>query len=160
MMRKPHWTILFTVMSVIALDQWSKWWLLEIVGMATRRPVVITDFFSLVMVWNKGVSFGILNGEHSMPYALVAMAVAVSGLLLRLALKSPSCMERIGFALVIGGALGNVVDRLRFGAVADFFYFHLGDLSWPAFNVADSAICIGVIGLLIRMIRAPKTSGD
>jgi signal peptidase II len=57
--------------------------------------------------------------------------------------------------MVMGGALGNVVDRLRFGAVADFFYAHIGDLGWPAFNVADSAICIGVGILLVMMLKLP-----
>jgi signal peptidase II len=109
------------------------------------------------MVWNQGVSFGMFNrAEHAyMPYFLIAVAVAIAAVLLRLALKSGLRTERIGYAMVIGGALGNVIDRLRFGAVVDFLYFHLGALGWPAFNVADAAICIGVALLLWMMMRHP-----
>lgn len=144
---------------VIALDQLSKWAMLQLVGIAARSPIAVTSFFDLVMVWNKGVSFGMFNrGAETpayMPVFLVVMALAIAGLLLRLGLKSALRWERVGYGMVIGGALGNVIDRLRFGAVADFFYFHLGALGWPAFNVADAAICIGVGVLLLMMLRHP-----
>lgn len=141
---------------VIALDQFSKWWLVEMVGMGSRPPIEVTSFFRLVMVWNQGVSFGMLNhGATYMPWFLVFVAVVISLILARLGLKSEWHLERIGYAMVIGGALGNVIDRLRFRAVADFFYFHLGRLGWPAFNVADSAICLGVILLLWMMLKHP-----
>lgn len=139
-------------LAVMGLDQLSKWYLLYAVGMPTREPIVVTGFFRLVMVWNKGVSFGMLRGEAGYTvWFLSAMAVIISLILVRFGLKSALLWERIGYAMVIGGALGNVIDRLRFGAVADFFYFHAGDLGWPAFNVADSAICIGV-GILLWMM--------
>lgn len=140
------------------LDQLSKYWLLYGVGMMARPPIVVTDFFSLVMVWNKGVSFGMFSrtGQDFMPYALVVLALVISGILARLALTTEKRIERIAYAMVIGGALGNALDRIRFGAVADFFYFHIGDLGWPAFNVADSAICIGVSLLLLTMLRNSK----
>jgi signal peptidase II len=74
-----------------------------------------------------------------------------------MALKSERNLERIGYAMVVGGALGNAIDRLRFGAVADFFYAHIGDLGWPAFNVADIAICSGVGLLLLALFMSPPT---
>lgn len=155
---KKHFPILAVALVTIGLDQLSKWYLLSVVGMASRPPIHVTDFFSLVMVWNKGISFGILNHpETSMPWVLIAVAVVVSALLTRLAVKSENRYERLGYALVVGGALGNVIDRLRFGAVADFFYFHIGDLGWPAFNVADAAICVGVTGLIALIFFAPRT---
>lgn len=140
--------------AVFALDQLSKYWLLEVVEISARAPIRVGEYFSLVMAWNRGVSFSMFaHSAAEMPYLLVAMAVGVSALLVRLALKSPHRCERVGYALVIGGALGNALDRIRFGAVADFFYAHIGDLGWPAFNVADMGICCGVGLLLLSMLK-------
>jgi signal peptidase II len=153
---RPAAQISLIALLVLALDQLSKYWLVERIGMATRPPLVVTDFFSLVMVWNHGVSFGMFSHASAfMPYVLIALAVMISGLMLRMALKSPSAWERLGYALVIGGALSNALDRVRVGAVADFFYFHVGNLGYPAFNVADSCICVGVGLLVIYLLKHP-----
>ncbi|MFN7185803.1 MAG: signal peptidase II [Alphaproteobacteria bacterium] len=144
----------FFFMSVIALlvimlDQLVKWFMLEHIGIAEGPPIIITSWFKLVMVWNHGVSFGMLSAPGSyVPYFLILVALLISALLGWLGLRAHHRSEWLAYALVIGGALGNVIDRLRFGAVADFFYFHLGALGWPAFNVADAAICCGVALLL------------
>ena len=149
--------VLALTLLIILLDQASKQWLLFGVGMLARAPIRFNDWCALVMVWNHGISFGMLNhGSPTPPWILAAMAVVVSTVLARLALKTPVKWERTGYSLVMGGALGNAIDRLRFGAVADFFYFHLGNLGWPAFNVADAAICIGVGLLLIMMVKHPS----
>jgi len=146
------------VIAAIVLDQLSKYLLLNTAGLASRPPIVLTDFFSLVMVWNHGVSFGMLAHAPASwaPMLLIAVALAISLLMARLALQSPFMQERIAYGMIVGGALGNVIDRIRVGAVADFFYLHLGTLGWPAFNLADSAICIGVCILLLRMLRNSK----
>lgn len=134
---------------VLVLDQWSKDWLIHGFQIAARSPYRLCEYFSLVMAWNRGVSFSMFSsGATWAPYALIGLAVLVSGVLARLALRAPTRRDRLGYALVIGGALSNALDRVRFGAVADFFYAHVGELGWPAFNVADMAICLGV-GLLM-----------
>lgn len=145
------------VAAILILDQLSKAWLLFHVGMIERPPIEVTSFFKLVMVWNEGISFGMFSRSTMafMPWVLIGLALAVAFWLVRLARRSSARIERLGYALVVGGALGNVIDRVRFGAVADFFYFHIGDLGWPAFNVADAAICIGVGLLLLVMIKNP-----
>ncbi len=151
---KKFWA---TILAIIAFDQLTKWFLLAHVGMAERTPIEVTSFFRLVMVWNKGISFGMLNqGESFMPWLLMAVAIAISVWLCALARASTIAYERVAYGLIIGGALGNVIDRLRFRAVADFFYFHIGDLGWPAFNIADAAICIGVGLLLLFTFRSPS----
>lgn len=140
----------------IALDQFSKWYMLDVVGIAARPPIELTGFFKLVMVWNQGVSFGMLTHDaHYMRWFLIAIALVICAVMVRLGLKSELRFERIGYGMVIGGALANVIDRVRFGAVADFFYFHVGSFSWPAFNIADSAICVGVAVLLWMMTFHP-----
>lgn len=157
MKKHPHLIPLIAIASgVFTFDQLSKWWLLEVFQIVQRAPVRLTENFALVMAWNRGVSFSMFSHSSEwMPYVLSALAVVISGILVRLCLKSERRWERVGYALVVGGALGNVVDRLRFGAVADFFYAHIGDLGWPAFNVADSAICVGVGILLVSMLKQP-----
>ena len=158
-MKRP---LLITALVTIFLDQLSKQWLLSGLGLQNGAPITITDFFSLVMVWNYGVSFGMFSGPDARlsAYILVGVAVIISALLVRAALKTTRRFEVIAYGMIIGGAMGNAIDRVRVGAVADFFYFHLGMLGWPAFNVADSAICIGVGFLLLSLFKNPKVSSS
>jgi signal peptidase II len=143
---------------VMLLDQLSKYWLLEVFDIRARAPVVLSDYFSLVMAWNRGVSFSMFAHEAEwMPYLLMALALSICAILVRLCLRSTRCWEQVGYALVIGGALGNVIDRARFGAVADFFYAHIGTYGWPAFNVADASICCGVAILLWQTLKKSPT---
>ncbi len=151
--------VLFIAVLVFLADQASKYWLIHGVGLSDGVPIRLGSYFALVMAWNRGVSFSMFaHSTEWMPWALTLGAVLISALLLRLALHTPNKWERIGYALVIGGALGNAFDRARFGAVADFFYAHIGDLGWPAFNVADMAICTGV-GVLLLQLMQPKKIG-
>lgn len=155
----PNYYLWYVLALVVTLDQWSKHWVLFKADLPHRPPMIINDYLSFVMVWNKGVSFGMFNGGAAyMPWVLMGMAIVISGILLRLALRSTRTFERLAYALVIGGALSNAIDRARFGAVVDFIYAHVGELGWPAFNVADSCICIGVIFLLLLQFeKSPRT---
>lgn len=124
--------------------------MLDVVGIATRPPIEVTPFFNLVMVWNHGVSFGMFSNpdsDYSM-WVLIAVAIGISIALSFWLFKSERLSEVMAIGLVIGGALGNVIDRLRFGAVADFFDIHALGYHYPSFNIADSAIFIGVAWLL------------
>jgi signal peptidase II len=159
--RAKIWPLVLIASLVFALDQWSKWWLLYVFDIPMRAPVSLTENFALVMAWNRGVSFSLFAHEAEfMPYVLVAVAVIISAILVRLYFKSTHRLERIGYAMVVGGAMGNAIDRLRYGAVADFFYAHIGDLGWPAFNVADMAICTGVGLLLWVLVRGSRVTGE
>ncbi len=145
------------VLVLMLLDQLSKAWVMELLRDAPTHRLTVTDFFSLVTVYNYGVSFGMFAMPGTLiPYALITLALVISAILARLALKSVCVFERACYALIIGGALGNVIDRLRYGAVFDFIYLHVGDVGWPAFNVADSAIFLGVCGLLWQTFFARK----
>ncbi|HKW53189.1 MAG TPA: signal peptidase II [Stellaceae bacterium] len=136
---------------VAVADQLSKAWLLGF--FAERQPVErmqpVTGFFNLVLTWNRGMSFGLFNNDATLNAAIftVIAAVIVGGLLVWLR-RAQEPLIGIAIGLVIGGAIGNVVDRLWRGAVVDFLDFHLGDWHWFAFNLADAAICIGV-GLMV-----------
>lgn len=143
-------------MLVIALDQLTKWLILDVVGLAMRPPVEVTSFFNLVMVWNYGVSFGMFSHpERWMVYVLIAVALGIVAFMARWLWRAERLLVACALGSVIGGALGNVIDRARFGAVADFLDFHLMGHHWPAFNVADSAIFIGVALLVWDGLRAP-----
>jgi signal peptidase II len=141
---------------VFGLDQLTKWAALYVLDLPDR-PIVVTPFLNLVMVWNRGVSFGMLNSAGALaPWLLSGLALAVViGLLVWLR-RTEHWLNAIGIGLVIGGALGNVVDRLRYGAVVDFLDFHAAGYHWPAFNVADAAICIGAGVIVLDGLLAPR----
>ncbi len=142
----------------LLIDQLQKWHMLEVVDIAARPAIEVTSFFNLVMVWNRGISFGMFS-EHDGSGALYLslMALAISAVLLVWLWRANDRFLGVALGLVIGGALGNVVDRYRFGAVADFFDFHVMGYHWPAFNIADSAIFIGVALLFVdSLLRQPR----
>jgi signal peptidase II len=141
--------VVAAVLSLVA-DQASKWALLEIVGLRDNpRDIRVLPVFDIVMWWNHGTSFSLFRtGEAWGPYVFSIAALAIISLLVLWLSRIASPILAAAIGAVIGGALGNVVDRLRFGAVADFFYAHLGEYGWPAFNVADSLIVVG-IGILV-----------
>jgi len=142
-----RWGALAAVL-VIILDQLSKW---VILTQVMNPPVSITilPIFELLLAWNRGVSFSMFTSDAAhAPYLLAGFAVLVAGMLGIWLSRVKALLPAVGLGLVIGGALGNVIDRLRFGAVVDFLYFHYAGWGWPAFNLADSAITVGV-GLLL-----------
>lgn len=156
---------------VLVLDQITKWifyaWLvgLPFWGAAPtplpRAPgIEVTGFFNLVTVWNHGVSFGMFNqGSSQSAWIFAVLAGAITVALLLWLRRAPSLLVATGLGLVIGGAIGNIVDRLRFGAVFDFLDVHAFGWHWPAFNIADAGICIGVGFLLVDALFASKASG-
>jgi signal peptidase II len=143
---------------VLALDQIVKAWL---VPLLTGKAIAVTPFFNLVMVWNRGISFGMFQGGGDWQrWILVAFGLIVAVALAYWLTRPNPLWLAAAVGGIIGGALGNVVDRARFGAVADFFDFHVAGYHWPAFNVADAAIVCGVIGLLIDGLRGGGPRGD
>ena len=148
-------------MGIVALtllaDQGSKELLLRYLLKAEASVQVLDNFFRLVIVWNPGVSFGFLGGEQALPawvLSLVAVAVCVGLFVWLRRVDRP--LIGWGIGLVMGGAIGNVIDRARWGAVFDFADFHVGQWHWPAFNVADSAIVVGVGLMLVDSLLGEK----
>ena len=139
-----------------ALDQLCKWLMLDVWDLS-GGPVEVTPFFNLVMVFNRGVSFGLLQSDSpAMPWILSAVSGAIVVALVLWLRRADGRRLAAAIGLVIGGALSNVFDRLRFGAVADFFDLHLGSYHWPAFNIADSAIVVGVAILFLDGLFAGR----
>lgn len=145
--------------AVLALDQASKLYFYDLLVTDGRRAIEVLPFFNLVTVWNYGISFGMFNSgstEASAIFIAIALVIVVA---LTVWLKGATqTLVAVALGLVIGGAIGNVVDRVRFGAVFDFLDFHAFGWHWPAFNVADSAITVGVALLCIDALFAGNRS--
>lgn len=155
--------------SVAVLDQLSKYLVLQHFGEqgCVDHREIVTGFFDLVLTCNRGMSFGLFNTGPGLSVPLFSVAaVAIVTVLLFWLSRVRSDLLSSAIGLIIGGAIGNVIDRLHFGGVIDFLYFHMGSWYWPAFNIADSAICIGVFimlfeGLLVRRHGLPANQeGD
>ena len=135
--------------AVLIVDQAAKWWIVFTV-MRPPRIIEVTPFFNLVMGWNYGVSFGFLNSAPALALWLLPMVVVVITAALGVWLyRVQRLRPAVALGLIIGGAVGNLIDRLRFGAVADFLDLHAFGFHWPAFNAADSAITVGAMVLIL-----------
>ena len=133
----------------VLADQVTKWVVLSNFAYGERREV--TSFFNLVLVYNKGAAFSMFaDAAGWQTPLLVAFALIAAGIVGTLIVRNPNKrMLCFGLALILGGALGNLVDRLRFGHVVDFLDFHAAGWHWPAFNVADSGITVGALLLIL-----------
>lgn len=155
MARRKYLFLSLLAGAVIALDQATKALVLAHLPFGMSRPV-IPGLFDLTHVLNPGGAFGFLSGmSPGLRGALfTSVAALAAGLIVAVYRQTPADrrLTRTGLALVFGGAVGNLVDRLRFGAVVDFLDFYVGELHWPAFNVADSAISVGVCLFALQLI--------
>jgi signal peptidase II len=172
MMFRGPWTRFGLLVALVtaAIDQALKLWLLFVVDVQAQGIVRLTPFLDLVLVWNKGISYGLFQQDGPFgQWALLALkAVAVALLLIWLG-RSASRLTALALGLIVGGAVGNAVDRIAYGAVADFILFHvtMGSFSfkWYVFNLADAAIVAGVAGLLYDAfagrpaVKVPRSEG-
>lgn len=162
--------ILSIIFGVVILDQISKGMLIYMITggvplMGDAWDIVpvpylmayVFDFFNVVFTWNPGTSFSLFRtmGEAA-PIVLVGITGAVIGFILQYLFIRAKKYEVVPIALIAGGAIGNLIDRIRFGAVVDFLDFHIGGWHWPAFNVADICIVVGVGLYLVSLYRARR----
>ena len=134
--------------ATMALDQLTKWWIVNFV-MNPPSVIEVTPFFNLVLGLNRGVSFGMFSSDSNLSrWLLTALALAIVCALAVWLWRAEKPWLAVALGLIIGGAIGNVIDRAMVGAVVDFFDFHAADYHWPAFNVADMAITCGAAVLI------------
>ena len=144
----------------LVLDQASKLWLLFVFDLGRKGAVAVTPFFDLVLAWNTGISYGWFQQDGPVGAAVLLgfKVVAVIALAIWMA-RSKTRLATIGLGLIIGGAIGNAIDRAAYGAVVDFALFHIQwggkTLNWYVFNIADAAIVVGVAALLYDSFRGP-----
>jgi len=144
---------IIAALAVIALDQASKLWLLRVFDIVHRGAVKVTPFFDLVLAWNTGISYGWFQNEGAVGQAILLAVKAVAVIVLAIWMaRSRSRLATLALGLIIGGAIGNAIDRFAYGAVVDFALFHIQiggkAFDWYVFNLADVAIVAGVAGLL------------
>ncbi len=134
---------------VLVADQFSKWWVLVRLDLPERGDIAVLPGLDFTMVWNHGVTFGLLQAGSGQGHLILGlMALAITLLLVAWMHRTDRRLIAAPLGLIVGGAIGNVVDRLRYGAVVDFIRAHAFDYSWYVFNVADSCIVCG-IGILL-----------
>jgi signal peptidase II len=143
-------------------DQAHKAWMLYVYDIAARGIVRISSFFDLVLVWNRGISYGMLPQESALGrLGLILFAFGASAGLAAWLARVDTKLTAVSIGLIIGGAIGNAIDRILYGAVADFFSFQVFGFQWYVFNIADAAIVAGVVGLLYdSLFRGHKKAGN
>ncbi len=156
-MKRKYWVLVIVCFWILFVDQWTKHAIQQRLVLY-QKVEVVHGFFNLVHVRNTGGAFGIFGGEKgglgSLLFVVVSLVAIGSILFLYIRLKEDERILSLSFSLVLSGAIGNLIDRLRYGEVVDFLDFYLFSFHWPAFNISDSAICLGVglmaLELLIR----------
>ena len=167
---KKFFKYMLIILAIILLDQFTKGVLINLI--TGRVPVFapawelipvpylmahVTDFFNVVFTWNPGTSFSLFRAlGESAPIIIIVLTAFVIGFIAYYMFRRAQIYERLPLAFIIGGALGNLIDRVRFGAVVDFLDFHIGGAHWPAFNVADIFICVGVGLYVLNWILARR----
>jgi lipoprotein signal peptidase len=146
---------------VLAADQASKYAVLHPLGLTDGHFLVLLPVLNFVLVWNHGVTFGMLNGLGAFGFIILAgVALVVIAALTLWLWTTERLTTTLAVGAIAGGACGNVIDRLRFGAVVDFIQAHIGAYSWYVFNVGDAAIVCGVGVLMAESLLRPSPGGD
>ncbi|WP_298813982.1 signal peptidase II [uncultured Roseibium sp.] len=146
--------VLIVVLICVLVDQGTKIWLVHGFDLAANGPVQALPYLDIVLVWNRGISYGLFQQNSDLGrWLLAGLTVVVSIGLWIWSTRCDTKLVALALALVIGGAVGNGIDRLSYGAVVDFVHFHVGTFSWYVFNMADVWIVAGVVGLLYDSFR-------
>lgn len=142
---------------VIVVDQFTKYWISDL--LRSGRSIEVTPFFDLVLAYNSGAAFSFLSDASGWQrWFFAGLAVVISlWLIILLRRHASEKLLPLAFSLILGGAIGNLIDRLTLGVVVDFLYFHIDKYDWPAFNVADSAITVGVVLMVWDQLRPHLT---
>jgi signal peptidase II len=160
--KRKYWILLIFCIGILLLDQWTKSMVVQELPLY-QRVNVIQGFFDLTHVRNTGGAFGIFGGEKgglgSILFVVVSLIAIGAIVVLFLKIKENEKTLAIAFSLILSGAVGNLIDRLRYGEVVDFLDFHLSSYHWPAFNVADSAICIGIGLMALELFKGDWGKG-
>ena len=144
------------ILILIFLDQVTKWWIINYI-MQPIKILPITPFFNIVLTWNSGISFGIFSNQGSFSVIILStLATLIVFFLAVWLMKAVNKKLIIGLICIIGGAIGNIIDRVYHGAVIDFLDFHIKSYHWPAFNVADSCIFIGATLIILDSLFPDK----
>jgi signal peptidase II len=147
-MLKKKITIFYIAALIFTLDRLSKYFILKLSNSVEEFNIPVTSFLNFNLVWNNGIAFGLFSFNEQFYYNIITLVIIIITLvILYFAIKSAG-VERIGFSMIFGGSLGNIFDRLYYSAVVDFIDFHINNIHWFIFNIADIFISLGVIILI------------
>lgn len=158
-MKRKYWVLLIFFFGILLLDQWTKFIIVQRF-LLYQKVEVIQGFFNIIHVRNTGGAFGIFGGEKggfgSILFVVVSLIAIGVILFLFIRIKDEEKTLALSFSLILSGAIGNLIDRLRYGEVIDFLDFYISSTHWPAFNIADSAICIGIGLMALELLTSDK----
>ena len=155
-MLKKKITIFYIAALIFTLDRLSKYYVLKLSNSVEEFNIPVTSFLNFNLVWNNGIAFGLFSFNEQFYYNIITLVIIIITLvILFFAIKSAG-VERIGFSMIFGGSLGNIFDRLYYSAVVDFIDFHINNIHWFIFNIADIFISLGVIILITIEIFGRK----
>tara|TARA_B100001121_G_C18519907_1_gene540810 strand:+ start:76 stop:558 length:483 start_codon:yes stop_codon:yes gene_type:complete len=147
----------FIILSIFLLDRISKIYVINLNDKNYDTEILSSKYLNIELIWNKGIAFGLFSFSQSNLYNLITLIIVIIILVILVLIKKSDGIERLSLSMVFGGALGNLYDRMMFKAVPDFIDFHIADLHWFIFNVADIFITLGVIMLiLIELFKNKK----
>ena len=147
-MLKKKITIFYIAVFIFTLDRLSKYFILELSNSVEEFNISVTSFLNFNLVWNNGIAFGLFSFNEQFYYNIItSVIIIITFIILFFAIKSAG-VEKIGFSMIFGGSLGNIFDRLYYSAVVDFIDFHINNIHWFIFNIADIFISLGVIILI------------
>jgi signal peptidase II len=162
-MKRKYWVLLIFCFGILVLDQWTKSLIIQKL-LLYQKVEVIQGFFNIVHVRNTGGAFGIFGGDKgglgSILFVVVSLIAIGVIIFLFIKIKENEKTLALSFSLILSGAIGNLIDRLRYGEVIDFLDFYLSSTHWPTFNVADSAICIGIGLMALELLKRDHKEGN
>ena len=148
------------VLVIFLIDRVSKIYILKIAELENTVDIYLTNYLNLYLIWNKGIAFGLLSINESLIYNSISLVIALIILTILVMLIKSNGLKRYSLILVLGGSLGNLFDRVYYSAVPDFIDFHIGNLHWFIFNVADIFITLGIICLIYVEIFFNKQNNE
>jgi len=158
-MKRKYWVLLIFCLGILLLDQWTKYMIVQKLNLY-QRVEVIHGFFNLTHVRNTGGAFGIFGGEKgglgSILFVVVSLIAIGAIVFLFIKIKENEKTLALSFSLILSGAIGNLIDRIQYREVVDFLDFHLSTYHWPSFNIADSAICIGIGLMALELLKRDR----
>ena len=161
-MKRKYWVLLIFCFGILVLDQWTKSLIIQKL-LLYQKVEVIQGFFNILHVRNTGGAFGIFGGDKgglgSILFVVVSLIAIGVIIFLFIKIKEDEKTLALSFSLILSGAIGNLIDRLRYGEVIDFLDFYLSSTHWPTFNVADSAICIGIGLMALELLKRDHKEG-
>ncbi len=159
-LKKVSFSNFFLILAIFLLDRISKIYVIDQSKKSLSNNLFLSDYLNISLMWNEGIAFGLFAFDESFFYNFITILIIMVIIIVFFMILKNKGYKKYSLILILGGALGNLYDRIFFGAVPDFIDFHIGDFHWFVFNVADIFISIGVIIMILSEFMVTKTSNE